>query len=99
MAKKKTILPAEDGANGEQADVYHIPVMLMEAVDAMNLQPSGVYVDCTFGGGGHSREILKRLGKDGKLVAFDQDPDAKRNLPDDERIVFASRILRQLLKL
>ena len=88
MAKKKTILPAEDGANSEQADVYHIPVMLMEAVDALNIQPNGVYVDCTFGGGGHSREMLKRLGPDGKLVAFDQDPDAKRNLPDDERIVF-----------
>lgn len=88
MAKKKTILPAEDGANGEQADVYHIPVMLMEAVDALNIEPGGVYVDCTFGGGGHSREILKRLGPEGRLVAFDQDPDAKRNLPEDERIVF-----------
>lgn len=88
MAKKKTILPAEDGANGEQADVYHIPVMLMETVDALNIEPGGVYVDCTFGGGGHSREILKRLGPEGRLVAFDQDPDAKRNLPEDERIVF-----------
>jgi 16S rRNA (cytosine1402-N4)-methyltransferase len=88
MAKKKTIVPAEQDANEEQADVYHIPVMLMEAVDAMNIQPDGVYVDCTFGGGGHSREILKRLGPDGKLIAFDQDPDAKRNLPEDDRIVF-----------
>lgn len=88
MAKKKTIVPVEQDANEEQADVYHIPVMLIEAVDAMNIQPDGVYVDCTFGGGGHSREILKRLGPDGKLIAFDQDPDAKRNLPEDDRIVF-----------
>ncbi len=88
MAKQKKIQAADSETVNQQQDVYHIPVMLMEAVDALNIQPNGVYVDCTFGGGGHSREILKRLGNDGKLVAFDQDPDAKRNLPGDERIVF-----------
>lgn len=88
MAKQKKIQAADSENVKQPQDVYHIPVMLTEAVDALNIQPDGVYVDCTFGGGGHSREILKRLGKDGKLVAFDQDPDAKRNLPDDERIVF-----------
>ena len=67
---------------------YHIPVMLQEAVDALDVKPNGVYVDCTFGGGGHSREILHRLGAEGKLYVFDQDDDARRNLPDDERIVF-----------
>jgi 16S rRNA (cytosine1402-N4)-methyltransferase len=88
MAKQKKIQAADPQKVDQQQGVYHIPVMLMEAVDALNIDPDGIYVDCTFGGGGHSREILKRLGKDGKLVAFDQDPDAKRNLPDDERIVF-----------
>ena len=88
MAKQKKIQPAEDDVIGQQQEVYHVPVLLAEAVDALHIQPNGMYVDCTFGGGGHSREILKRLNKDGRLLAFDQDPDAKRNLPDDERIVF-----------
>ena len=88
MAKQKKIHAADPQKAHQQQDIYHIPVMLTEAVDALNIDPDGVYVDCTFGGGGHSREMLKRLGKNGKLVAFDQDPDAKRNLPDDERIVF-----------
>jgi len=88
MVKKTNIQSADDELTNQQQDAYHIPVMLMEAIDALNIQPNGVYVDCTFGGGGHSREILKRLNEDGRLVAFDQDPDAKRNLPDDERVVF-----------
>jgi len=88
MAKQKNIKPAASDSGNQQNDVYHIPVMLMEAVDALNIHPSGVYVDCTFGGGGHSREILKRLNEEGRLIAFDQDPDAKRNLPDDERVIF-----------
>jgi 16S rRNA (cytosine1402-N4)-methyltransferase len=81
---------------------YHIPVLLQEAVDGLNIKPNGVYVDCTFGGGGHSREILKRLNADGKLFAFDQDPDSKQNLPDDERIVFMPhnfRYISRFLKL
>lgn len=64
---------------------YHQPVLLHESVDGLNIKPDGVYVDVTFGGGGHSREILKRLGPNGKLIAFDQDPDAKANIIDDPR--------------
>lgn len=67
---------------------YHVPVMLQPCVDGLNILPSGVYVDVTFGGGGHSREILKHLGAEGVLVAFDQDPDAQRNIPADNRFVF-----------
>lgn len=75
---------------------YHVPVMLHEAVDAMNIMPEGVYADCTFGGGGHSMEILKRLGPQGKLIAMDQDADAKRNLPDDERVLFLPNNFRHI---
>lgn len=98
MAKQKKIQAADDDAVNQQQEVYHIPVMLMEAVDALNIQPNGVYVDCTFGGGGHSREILKRLDAGGKLVAFDQDPDAKRNLPDDERVVFVPHNFKHIAR-
>jgi len=80
---------------------YHNPVLLKESIDALAIKVDGVYVDVTFGGGGHSREILKRLGSEGKLFAFDQDPDALGNLIDDERFVlipenfrFISRFLR-----
>ncbi|NPA42606.1 MAG: 16S rRNA (cytosine(1402)-N(4))-methyltransferase RsmH [Chlorobi bacterium] len=72
----------------KKPDAYHIPVLLKESVDALNIRPDGVYVDATFGGGGHSREILKRLGPEGKLFAFDKDPDAAANVPDDPRLVF-----------
>lgn len=80
---------------------YHNPVLLQESIDALSIKEDGVYVDVTFGGGGHSREILKRLGSEGRLFAFDQDPDALGNLIDDERFVlipenfrFISRFLR-----
>ena len=80
---------------------YHNPVLLNESVDALAIKEDGVYVDVTFGGGGHSREILSRLGPNGRLFAFDQDPDAQRNKIDDERFVliaenfrFISRFLR-----
>ncbi|MGX1754864.1 16S rRNA (cytosine(1402)-N(4))-methyltransferase RsmH [Sphingobacterium sp. NPDC055346] len=63
---------------------YHVPVMLQECIDALAIKPNGIYVDVTFGGGGHSKEILKHLGPNGRLIAFDQDPDAIKNtLPDD----------------
>ncbi|HYE56654.1 MAG TPA: 16S rRNA (cytosine(1402)-N(4))-methyltransferase RsmH, partial [Chitinophagaceae bacterium] len=75
---------------------YHVPVLLNESINALQIRPDGTYVDCTFGGGGHSREILSRLGNNGKLVAFDQDADAKRNLPDDARIVFVPHNFRHL---
>lgn len=67
---------------------YHIPVMLQPCIDGLNIKPDGVYVDVTFGGGGHSREILKHLGPNGILIAFDQDPDAQANIPADGRFVF-----------
>lgn len=66
---------------------YHNPVLLKETVDGLNIKPDGVYVDVTFGGGGHSREIMKRLGPNGKLFAFDQDEDARANIIDDERFM------------
>lgn len=75
---------------------YHIPVMLAECLDALAIKPDGIYVDCTFGGGGHSRGILERLGEKGKLFAFDQDEDAARNLPDDPRLVFVPQNFRHL---
>jgi 16S rRNA (cytosine1402-N4)-methyltransferase len=80
----------------EQPEDYHIPVMMLEAVDALNIKSDGTYVDCTFGGGGHSREILSRLGPRGHLIAFDQDEDARRNLPDDERLIFVPHNFRHL---
>jgi len=67
---------------------YHAPVMLKECLEGLAINPSGRYVDVTFGGGGHSRAILNALGKDGILIAFDQDEDAKANLPKDKRLVF-----------
>jgi 16S rRNA (cytosine1402-N4)-methyltransferase len=70
------------------ANNYHVPVMLQPCIDGLNIKPDGVYVDVTFGGGGHSREILKHLGPKGRLIAFDQDPDAQANIPDDERFIF-----------
>lgn len=75
---------------------YHIPVLLHETIEALQVKPDGVYVDCTFGGGGHSGAILEKLGPDGKLIAFDQDEDAKKNLPADERLVFVSHNFRHL---
>ena len=68
-----------------QTTSYHDPVLLKESVDGLDIKPNGVYVDVTYGGGGHSREILKRLGPGGKLFGFDQDPDAQRNVIDDDR--------------
>jgi 16S rRNA (cytosine1402-N4)-methyltransferase len=75
---------------------YHVPVLLQEAVDALQIKSAGVYVDCTFGGGGHSRELLRRMGVEGKLIAFDQDADARKNLPDDDRIIFVPHNFRHL---
>jgi len=75
---------------------YHIPVLLAETIDGLNIQPDGVYVDCTFGGGGHSKAILSKLSATGKLIAFDQDDDARKNLPDDERIIFVPQNFRHL---
>ncbi|HLW30972.1 MAG TPA: 16S rRNA (cytosine(1402)-N(4))-methyltransferase RsmH [Aequorivita sp.] len=80
---------------------YHRPVLLSEAVDGLNIQPQGVYVDVTFGGGGHSQEILNRLGPEGKLIAFDQDKDALKNAINDPRFQLVNqnfRFLKQFLR-
>jgi len=80
---------------------YHNPVLLFESVDGLEIIPNGIYVDVTFGGGGHSKEILKRLGPDGKLFAFDQDEDALENEIDDDRFVLIHenfRYLKRFLK-
>ncbi len=76
--------------------MYHIPALLSESVEGLAIKPDGVYVDVTFGGGGHSREILARLGKGGKLIAFDQDEDAVRNSLNDDRFVFVKSNFRYL---
>jgi 16S rRNA (cytosine1402-N4)-methyltransferase len=76
--------------------VYHVPIMLQEVLEGLAIKPDGVYVDCTFGGGGHSKEILKQLGAEGKLLAFDQDADAKRNVPEDKRLIFVPHNFRHL---
>ena len=75
---------------------YHIPVLLKESVDGLIIRPDGVYVDVTFGGGGHSREILSRLEADGHLYAFDQDADAEKNIPQDGRFTFVRSNFRYL---
>jgi len=75
--------------------VYHIPALLKESIDGLNIQPDGIYVDVTFGGGGHSKEILSRL-KAGRLIAFDQDEDAGLNIPSDEKLLFLNQNFRFL---
>ncbi len=78
------------------AETYHVPVLLHESIDGLDIKPNGVYVDVTFGGGGHSREILKRLGRNGRLYSFDQDADAERNIVDDDRFTFVRSNFRYL---
>lgn len=78
------------------APFYHRPVLLEEAIAALEIVPSGVYVDATFGGGGHSREILKKLGPEGRLIVFDQDKEAEQNLPEDVRIEWVPENFRYL---
>ncbi len=75
---------------------YHNPVLLKETVDGLNVKPDGVYVDVTFGGGGHSREIMSRLGEKGRLIAFDQDEDALRNAIDDNRFLLINENFRNI---
>src|SRR5574344_1405019 len=80
----------------EKEICYHVPVMLHESVEGLNIQPSGVYVDVTFGGGGHSREILRQLNNEGTLYGFDQDADAEQNILGDSRFVFVRSNFRYL---
>ena len=84
--------------SAEQEGNYHIPVLLQETINGLGIKPGGVYVDCTFGGGGHSKEILEQLGESGKLIVFDQDEAARKNVPDDKRIIFVAQNFRFLQK-
>ena len=77
-------------------DVYHIPVLLNESIEGMNLHADGIYADMTFGGGGHSKEILRRMGEDCHLYSFDQDEDAEKNIVDDKRFTFVRSNFRYL---
>ncbi len=79
-----------------QSTFYHVPVLFTEVLEGLNIQPNGVYVDCTFGGGGHSKGILEKLDVSGKLIAFDQDADAVTNIPDDKRVTFIPHNFRHL---
>jgi len=94
MDRSKNISSTEQLNN--ESIVYHTPVLLQETVDGLNIKANGVYVDCTFGGGGHSRAILKKLDATGKLVVFDQDEDAKKNVPDDARVLFVPQNFRHV---
>src|SRR5271167_2281256 len=80
----------------DSSPAYHIPVLLSEAMDGLNIRASGVFVDCTFGGGGHSAEILAQLNDLGRLYGFDQDADAKRNILQDERFIFIPHNFRYI---
>ena len=80
----------------ETEQIYHIPVLLNESIDGMNLHPAGSYVDMTFGGGGHSKEILRRMDADSHLYSFDQDEDAEKNIVDDSRFTFVRSNFRYL---
>lgn len=82
----------------DQPGDYHTPVLLHQTIEALAIRPGGVYVDCTFGGGGHSKEVLKQLGSNGKLIVFDQDEDARKNVPEDKRILFVPQNFRYLQK-
>lgn len=79
-----------------EEQTYHVPVLLKESVEGMNLQPEGIYVDVTFGGGGHSREILRQGDSTIRLFSFDQDEDAERNIVDDKRFTFVRSNFRYL---
>ena len=78
------------------AETYHVPVLLNESIDGLDIKPDGIYVDVTFGGGGHSKEILRRLGEKGHLYSFDQDPDAEKNIVNDKRFTFVRSNFRYL---
>ncbi|MDQ2752292.1 MAG: 16S rRNA (cytosine(1402)-N(4))-methyltransferase RsmH [Bacteroidota bacterium] len=85
----------KEGATSANS-AYHVPVLYNETLEALLIKKEGVYVDCTFGGGGHSKGILEQLGEKGKLIAFDQDEDAQHNVPDDKRIIFVPSNFRHL---
>ncbi len=89
-SENDNVVPQQSG------EAYHVPVLLNETISLLNIQPSGIYVDCTFGGGGHSNAILSQLNEKGKLIVFDQDENAKKNLPEDDRVIFVPQNFRHL---
>lgn len=93
-AQKKSTISHQPSEND-----YHIPVLYHETLTGLAIKPNGVYVDCTFGGGGHSKGILEQLGAEGKLIAFDQDADAQQNLPEDGRVIFVAQNFRHLQRM
>ena len=93
-AEKKATISHQPSEND-----YHIPVLYNETLDGLAIKPDGVYVDCTFGGGGHSKGILAQLSAKGKLFAFDQDADAQTNMPADDRVVFVPQNFRHLQRM
>ncbi|MBS1743065.1 MAG: 16S rRNA (cytosine(1402)-N(4))-methyltransferase RsmH [Bacteroidetes bacterium] len=88
-------MKATDQPGGNETG-YHVPVLLHEVTEGLQVKANGIYVDCTFGGGGHSRAILEKLGPGAKLIVFDQDINANQNLPDDERVIFIQQNFRHL---
>ena len=98
MGKNKNI-PAGNLSTDQPTNTnpeYHIPVLLNETIEGLHIKPDGIYVDCTFGGGGHSKTILEKLDPKAKLIVFDQDEAARKNLPDDERVIFIPHNFRHL---
>jgi 16S rRNA (cytosine1402-N4)-methyltransferase len=87
---------SDSSPSADQPEGYHQAVLLAEAIEGLNIKPGGVYVDCTFGGGGHSKAILQKLSSTGRLVAFDQDADAAANVPADERLLFVPQNFRHI---
>ena len=85
-----------DSIDNTSDTVYHVPVLFNEVLEGLDIKKEGVYVDCTFGGGGHSRGIIGSLGEKGKLVAFDQDADAVKNIPKDKRVLFVPQNFRYI---
>jgi 16S rRNA (cytosine1402-N4)-methyltransferase len=99
MKKKKSIQPDNQPTSqplSQSTSSYHIPVLLSEVINGLNIKADGIYVDCTFGGGGHSKAILEKLGPQGRLIAFDQDEDARKNMPADPRMNFVPHNFRHL---
>ncbi len=91
MENKNDIAITDSSSGG-----YHVPVLLRETLDGLVIQPGGIYVDCTFGGGGHAKALLQQLNADGRLFVFDQDADAAKNVPADDRVTFVPNNFRHL---
>jgi 16S rRNA (cytosine1402-N4)-methyltransferase len=91
MDNKNDIAITDSSSGG-----YHVPVLLRETLDGLAIQPGGIYVDCTFGGGGHAKALLQQLNADGRLFVFDQDADAAKNVPADNRVTFVPNNFRHL---